>query len=96
MIYMLDMFKSKKEYYESQSKEQLIIFLNNQEYIENTLRERLFLLGGCDNFGCCDGTDGACVDCLYTNRPLWDRCHCFTWAYHDYRKSMLKEHKKDE
>lgn len=93
---MLDLPKTKQEFYESQSKEQLIIFLNNQDYVEQTLRERLFLLSGCGDFGYSDGTNGACVDCLYENRALWDRCHCFTFAYHDYKQKKLKEKERED
>jgi hypothetical protein len=83
---MLDIPKTKQEFYESQSKEQLIIFCKNNDYLEETLRDRLFLLSGCGNFGYPDGTDGACVDCFYNNRELFRRCEYFAGAYHNYRK----------
>ena len=85
---MLDFPKTKQEYYETQSKDQLIIFLNNQDYTESTLRDKLFLLGGCHNFGGCDGTDGACVECYYNNQALFDRCSYFADAYIKYRKRL--------
>lgn len=92
---MFDLPMTKQEFYEKQSKEQLIIFLNNHEYIEKAYNERLFLLTGCGDFGNSDGTVGSCVDCSYENPDLWERCHSFTFAYHDYKKKKLKECEKN-
>lgn len=57
---------------------QLQIFLHNQEYIAETLRNRLFKLTGCKDFGNLDGMNGTCVDCSYNERELFDRC----WNFH--------------
>ena len=57
--------------------EQLNIFLRNNKYTEDLLRERLKKLTGCTNFGGIDGMDGACVECFYTNRALFDKCEKF-------------------
>ena len=66
-----------KEFLDKQSREQLYIFLNNDEYIINSLRERLYKLTGCHDFGNVDGMNGTCIDCFYTNRPLFDKCWNF-------------------
>lgn len=77
---------TKDEFYKQQSKEQLIIFLKNQDYEIQCLRDKLFLLTGCQCFGNSDGMDGGCVDCHYDNRNLCERCHFFQSAFHEYRK----------
>ena len=66
-----------KEFLDKQSREQLYIFLNNDEYIINSLRERLYKLTGCHDFGNVDGMNGTCIDCFYNNRPLFDKCWNF-------------------
>jgi hypothetical protein len=92
---MLDITKTKQEFYESQSKEQLIIFLNNQEYKEEILREKLFMLSGCRNFGGPDGMNGTCIECFHENRSLHDRCYYFSCALDDYRRKKLMEKKNE-
>lgn len=84
---------TKREYLKNQTHEQLEIFVMNGDMQEEILRDRLFLLGGCHNFGGQDGTDGACVDCCYENRALFDRCCLFQNVCHSYlvNKKMLKE-----
>ncbi len=57
--------------------EQLQIFLHNQEYITETLRNRLFKLTGCKDFGNLDGMNGACVECSVENKSLFDKCWNF-------------------
>ena len=59
---------------------QLQIFLHNQKYITETLRDRLFKLTGCKDFGNLDGMNGTCVDCFYNERELFDRCWNFKFG----------------
>lgn len=59
------------------SKEQLEIIVSNTEMTEKDLRNRLFLLAGCHNFGGQDGMNGSCVDCYYGNPNLHQRCSLF-------------------
>jgi hypothetical protein len=80
--------KRQDEFYKQQSKEQLLVFLHNSELELNSLRERLFLLGGCFNFGCVDGMDGTCVECSYNDKYLFDRC----WRF----SKMCREYKADK
>ena len=85
-----------KKYYESLDKHQLITFLLNMKLVEETLRDRLFLLSGCRDFGNSDGMDGSCVECGYDNPALQYRCLEFGNAYREYVKNKLKmsEHKE--
>ena len=71
---------------EDYPKEQLLIFLHNDDLIIENLRLRLKLLTGCSGFGDGDGTDGGCVDCYYNNLPQWTRCNAFADAWNKYRK----------
>lgn len=79
---------SKEEWYAQQSKEQLVIFLKNDDYIIKNLRNKTEFLTGCPNFGDSDGTDGACVECSCNNLQLWERCNLFCLAIREYRKKM--------
>ena len=74
---MLDTSKSDREFYESQDKEQLIIFLLNDKRENERLHKKLEMLTGCSCYGDCDGTDGTCVDCYYDNPDLQIRCSQF-------------------
>ena len=69
--------ENKHDFLAKQSHEQLEIMVLNGEMVEDNLRDRLFLLTGCSNFGGQDGTDGACIDCYYNNRDLHERCCLF-------------------
>ena len=60
--------------------EQLKIFLHNQEYEIESLRNRLYRLTGCNNFGNLDGMDGSCVECFYNDRKLFDKCWEFKFS----------------
>lgn len=62
-------------------KEQLIVFLHNEELENERLREKLFLLTGCREFGNMDGMDGTCVYCNEKDKNLADRCFLFTNAF---------------
>lgn len=57
--------------------EQLQIFLHNQELITENLRNRLFKLTGCRDFGNLDGMNGACIECSYEDKELFNRCWNF-------------------
>lgn len=89
---MIDLPKTKKEFYESQSKEELIIFLLNQNRENELLREKLEMLTGCSGFGNCDGMDGSCVDCYYENPTLNMQCSQFQGKF----TKMLKEKAKNK
>ena len=69
--------KMNKEFLDQQSREQLYIFLNNDEYTIINLRNRLEKLTGCSDFGNVDGMDGYCVECSIDNKELFDRCWNF-------------------
>ena len=66
-----------KEFLDQQSREQLYIFLNNDEYTIINLRNRLKKLTGCGDFGNLDGMNGACIECSIDNKELFDRCWSF-------------------
>lgn len=99
---MPDTTALKDEFYKKQSKEQLVVFLHNSDLENISLRERLFLLGGCYDFGGSDGTNGACVECSFRNKPLWDRCNRFSKMHREYiademaREKTVAETKKAE
>lgn len=76
---MNDVHKTKKEFYNAQSKEQLIIFLQNQDLTIERLENTLFELTGCKHFGEIDATNGACVDCYYDNLNLFKKCEKFSF-----------------
>ena len=80
--------QSKEEWLNEQSKEQLIIFIKNDEYENQRLRDKIALLTGCAGFGDCDGMDGSCIECYYNNTQLHQRCHLFQSAFHQYRKEV--------
>ena len=79
----------KDEFYNSQTKEQLIIFLHNHEYQIESLRQRLERLTGCREFGNLDGMNGACVDCSYTTPELFEKC----WNFHFNKREIKDENK---
>lgn len=82
---------NKENWYAQQSKEQLIIFLKNNDYIIQKLQDKVFLLTGCAGFGDSDGTNGSCVECLYNNPQTFERCNLFQSAFHQYRKEKFKK-----
>lgn len=53
---------------------QLQIFLYNQEYIAETLRNRLFKLTGYEDFGNLDCMNSACIECSVEDKELFDKC----------------------
>ena len=75
-----------REYYNSFPKEQLIIFLLNQDYEIKKLKLRLQFLSGCCKFGHPDGTDGSCVDCHYDNKEQFKKCEQFAKNYSEFIK----------
>lgn len=86
--------QSKEEWLNEQSKEQLIIFYKNNEYIINNLQNKIEFLTGCSCFGDPNGTDGACVECYYNNSQLHNRCLLFHPAIREYRKQMWEKEEK--
>ena len=72
---------SDDKFLQEQSKEQLIIFLHNAELHIEDLRNRLFKLTGCKEFGRVDGVDGSCIDCLHENIKLFNKCWNFKLQY---------------
>lgn len=73
-----------------QSKEQLVVFVANQQYTDELNADKLLLLTGCSKFGDIDGMDGVCVDCYYNDRILNERCHLFSNSLREFRKSRNK------
>ena len=69
--------KSPREFYASQNKQQLIVFLLNQDYRIQLFQEKLKMLTGCGSYGDCDGMDGSCIDCYYDNPVLHNTCREF-------------------
>ena len=66
-----------KESLMNESKEQLVIWLLNNEAMRLQLHKRLEKLTGCAEFGLCDGMTGFCVECSYEQPELWEKCHNF-------------------
>ena len=69
--------KMNKEFLDQQSREQLYIFLNNDEYTIINLRKNIKKLTGCSDFGNVDGMDGYCIECSIDNKKIFDRCWNF-------------------
>ncbi len=92
---MIKPYESKEDFLKNQTHEQLEIFVKNGELIQDNLRQRLFVLAGCGDFGGQDGTNGSCVECYYNNRELHERCCLFQSALHihllNQRKSVAEE-----
>lgn len=61
----------------NESKEQLVIWLLNNEATRLQLHKRLEKLTGCAEFGLCDGMTGFCIECYYEQPELWEKCHNF-------------------
>lgn len=78
--------QSREEYYSTQSKEQLIVYLLNSDDANKQLMSKLELLTGCSRFGEQDGTDGACVECFHNDNLLWNRCKLFREASNGFQK----------
>ena len=87
---MLDLPKSDREFYESQDKEQLIIFLLNGKRENELLHKKLKMLTGCGCYGDCDSMDGSCVDCHYDNPTLQMKCNQFQG---EFTRMLRKESK---
>ena len=54
---MIKPYESKEDFLKNQTHEQLEIFVKNGELIQDNLRQRLFVLAGCGDFGGQDGTN---------------------------------------
>lgn len=81
-----------REYLRSVSHRQLEIMVRNSGYVNELLRDRLFLITGCRDFGGQDGTDGGCVECFYHNPELHNRCCLFQMMAHNY---ILQKHSQN-
>jgi len=87
--------EEKRDYLKRQTHEQLEICILNNEMMEDILRDRLYLLSGCRNFGGQDGTDGSCIDCYITNRDLHQRCCLFQTSAHMYLTTKYETIRKN-
>ena len=87
---MLESTKLKREFYESQSKEQLVIFLLNQDRENERLRNKLKILTGCEGYGDSDGMDGSCVECYHRNPILQMKCSQFQTNIYKNKKITWK------
>lgn len=65
------------DFLKEQTKEQLIIFFHNTELQLENLRDRMYKLTGCREFGALDGMNGNCVECFYNDRKLFEKCEQF-------------------
>lgn len=65
------------DFLKEQTKEQLIIFFHNTELQLENLRDRMYKLTGCREFGALDGMNGNCVECFYDDRKLFEKCEQF-------------------
>ena len=84
------------DFFNNPTKEQLSIRrLRNAKLKENSLRDRLFLLSGCSDFGNPDGLNGACVECSYKNEEQWKRCSLFRDIYRTWKKSHTGKTSKE-
>lgn len=68
----------------------------NNKLAEDTLRERLFILTGCEVFGNCDSTDKICIECSRKESLLYLRCQLFRNAMTTYGTKMKECVKKSE
>lgn len=85
---MNNFYQSKQEDLSEQPNEQFDILVTSQEYIEEFLRDRLFLLTGCRYFGERDNMVGSCVDCYIDNRDMYERCVLFQDMFLSYRSNL--------
>ena len=81
-----------REYLRSVSHRQLEIMVRNRSYVNELLRDRLFLITGCRDFGGQDGTNCSCVECFYHNPELHNRCCLFQMTAHNY---ILQKHSQN-
>ena len=65
------------DFLKEQTKEQLIIFFHNTELQLENLRDRMYKLTGCREFGALDGMNGNCIECFYNDRKLFEKCEQF-------------------
>ena len=68
-----------ENFLKEQTKEQLIIFFHNTELQLENLRDRMYKLTGCREFGALDGMNGNCIECFYNDRKLFEKCEQFTF-----------------
>ena len=80
-----------QDWLSKQSHSQLVIFVQNLEYKEERLRDKLFLLTGCRGFGDADGMDGGCVECSIERPETFERCMLFQDTFHKYRQNKRSQ-----
>lgn len=68
------------------SREELENIIKNQDNIIKNLRERLYKLTGCINFGDCDGMVGSCHYCMEEEPEIFENC----WNF-KYKKAFNKD-----
>ena len=71
------MYLTDENFLKEQTKDQLIIFLQNTELQLESLHHRMEKLTGCREFGNLDGMNGACIECSHKDRELWNKCEKF-------------------
>lgn len=81
-----------KEQLKDIPRSQLEVMVNNKDYVIDILRDRLFLITGCREFGGQDGTNGGCVECFYNTPDLHNRCCLFQMAMHSY---IVQKHSQE-
>lgn len=60
------------------------IRLSIAETENRIIRQKVYLLTGCEYFGDCDQRDKFCGNCKLQTKPLYDRCHAFTYGAFEY------------
>ena len=65
------------DFLKDQTKEQLIIFLHNTELQLESLRDRMYKITGCREFGTLNGINGNCIECFYNDKKLFEKCEQF-------------------
>lgn len=61
------------------SREELEQIIEYQHYTMQHLREQLYKLTGCYNFGSCDGMDGSCHYCSEQTPETFEKCWNFSY-----------------
>lgn len=83
-------FREKEDNLKNLTHEQLEVCISNKDMINDILRDRLYLLSGCRNFGGQDGMDGGCVECSFKNKDLHQRCCLFQISARMYLQEKYK------
>lgn len=84
-----------REYLRAVSRRQLETMVHNSVYQIEFLRDRLFKLTGCREFGAQDGTCGGCVECFYNTPEIHEKCYAFMIEMHEYTRKKYETEKAD-